>query len=58
MAIRPVGSLGVIVRAYYLGRLSQSEAEEAVERLYSVSTLFVSRTIVDLAIAQLRQAKP
>jgi predicted nucleic acid-binding protein len=58
MSIRPVGSLGVIVRACYLGRLSLSEAEEAVERLYSVSTLFVSRTIVDLAIAQLRQAKP
>jgi len=58
LGIRPVGSLGVIVRAYYQSRLSLPEAEDAIEKLHGASTLFVTRTIVDLAIAQLRQARP
>jgi hypothetical protein len=38
-----------------MGRLSLAEAERSIEALYDVSTLFVTRAIVDLAIEQLRQ---
>jgi predicted nucleic acid-binding protein len=58
IGIRPVGSLGVIVRAYYQGRVSLREAEDAIEKLYSISTLFVTRAIADLAIEQLRRPHP
>jgi predicted nucleic acid-binding protein len=54
LGIRPVGSLGVVVRAYRLGQLSLTDAEQLIESLYTISTLFVTRAIVDLAIAQLR----
>lgn len=57
LGIQPVGSLGVVVRACHQGNLSLTEAENAIERLHSTSTLFVTRAIVDLAIAQLRQTK-
>jgi predicted nucleic acid-binding protein len=53
MGFRPVGSLGVVVRAFHRRRLTLAEAESILERLYSVSSLFVTRTIVDLAIEQL-----
>jgi predicted nucleic acid-binding protein len=54
LGIRPAGSLGIIVRAYYLKRISLVEAEESLEALYAASTLFVTRAIVELAIEQLR----
>jgi hypothetical protein len=49
-----VGSLGVIAKAYRLGHVSQAEAERHMTNLYDVSSLFVTRTIVELAIEQLR----
>jgi predicted nucleic acid-binding protein len=58
MAIRPVGSLGVVVGAYHQGRISLAEAEDAIEKLYSVSTLFVTRAIADSAIEQLHLSPP
>lgn len=58
LGIQPLGSLGVVVRAFHQGNLSSRDAENAIERLHSISTLFVTRAIVDLAIAQLRQSKP
>jgi len=54
LAITPVGSLGVIVRAFRLGRVSLEEAERLLRRLRDDTTLFVTPTIVDLAIEQLR----
>ncbi|MGI9174885.1 MAG: hypothetical protein ACR2GR_06165 [Rhodothermales bacterium] len=53
--ITPVGSLGVVVRAYRTGQISVSEAERFLNDLYDSSTLFVTRTIVDLAMEQLRR---
>lgn len=53
MNIQPVGSLGLIVRAFHRGRITIDEAKQLLEQLYSVSSLFVTRTIVDLAIEQL-----
>jgi predicted nucleic acid-binding protein len=54
LGITAVGSLGVVARAFRLGQLSLADAERHLEALYSVSTLFVTRVIVDLAIEQLR----
>ncbi len=55
LGIRPVGSLGIIVRSYRLGRVSLSEAQDRIEQLHSVSTLFVTRDLIDLALAQLAE---
>lgn len=51
----PVGSVGIISKAYQAGHISSSDAEQYLGDLYDVSTLFVTRTIVELAIEQLRQ---
>jgi hypothetical protein len=48
-----VGSLGVVVKAYRLERISQSDAERYISGLYDVSSLFVTREIVEQAIEQL-----
>jgi len=48
----PVGSLGV--KAYERGKISLQDAEHYIENLYSISSLFVTRTIADLAIEKLR----
>jgi predicted nucleic acid-binding protein len=55
LGMRAVGSLGVVVGAYHKGQLSLTEAEEQLGNLYRVSSLFVTWTIVELAIEQLRQ---
>jgi predicted nucleic acid-binding protein len=52
--IIPVGSLGVIVKAYERGKISLQDAEQYIENLYSISSLFATRTIADLAIEKLR----
>lgn len=54
LALTPVGSLGIAIRAYRLGLLSLDEAEMVIADLYDVSSLFVTRTIVEMAIEQLR----
>lgn len=55
LGLTPVGSLGVVVRAYRLGHRSLDEAKRLIADLYDVSTLFVTRTIVELAIEQLHE---
>ena len=54
MNLVPVGSLGIIVKAYKQEKLAILDAERYISALYDVSSLFVTRTIVDLAIEQLR----
>jgi len=56
--VRPVGSLGVVVRAYHAGRIPLARAEDCIQRLYRVSSLFVTQAIADLAIEQLRGHAP
>ena len=51
--ITPIGSLGIIVRAYKLNCISIQEAESCMMSLYNSSTLFVTRTIIEMAIEQL-----
>lgn len=53
--ITPVGSLGVIVRAYRDDRISLEEAERYISDLDSTSSLFVTRAIVELAIGELKK---
>ncbi|MBU4273259.1 MAG: hypothetical protein KKA28_15475 [Planctomycetes bacterium] len=53
--IRPVGSLGIVVRAFHTGRISLAEAEECIHRLYHISSLFVTQAIADLAIERLHR---
>ncbi|MGE0827660.1 MAG: hypothetical protein AB7G75_30715 [Candidatus Binatia bacterium] len=55
LRLTPVGSLGVIVRAYRVGQLSLADAERHLTDLYAVSSLFVTPAIVELAIEQLRK---
>ncbi len=52
--IVPVGSLGIVVSAFKRGEISMEEAEHYIADLYDVSSLFVTRSIVELAIEQLR----
>jgi len=49
----PIGSLGIVVRAYRLGHVSLAEAEHRITELHDVSSLFVTRAIVELAIERL-----
>lgn len=53
LSLTPVGSLGVVVRAYRAGLVSLDNAERHITDLYSVSSLFITYTIVELAIEQL-----
>ncbi len=57
LGLLPVGSLGVVVRAYRQGLILLNEAERFLTELYSVSSLFVTRDIVDITIQQLRLAR-
>lgn len=52
--LTPVGSLGIVIKAYQLGRVSLAEAESHMIDLYDVSSLFVTKVIVELAIERLR----
>ncbi|RKY69208.1 MAG: hypothetical protein DRQ02_01715 [Candidatus Latescibacterota bacterium] len=53
MNLIPVGSLGVVLRAYRVGHIPLAEAERRIVELYDVSSLFVTPAIVELAIEQL-----
>ena len=55
LSLTPVGSLGIVVRAYCLGHISLAEAERHITDLYDVSSLFVTRAVVELAVEQLRK---
>lgn len=55
--LTPVGSLGIIVRAYKLKLISYDDAKHYLEALYDVSSLFVTRAIVELAIELISKPK-
>src|SRR3954465_10868328 len=54
LGLTPVGSIGIIARAHRMGRISRDAAEHHLRDLYTVSSLFVTSTIIDLAIERLR----
>jgi len=49
------GSVGIITRAYREGLINFQRAEKALSDLYNVSSLFVTKTIIDEAIEELRK---
>jgi predicted nucleic acid-binding protein len=53
LGLTPVGSLGIIARAHRMGRITREAAARHMRDLYAVSSLFVTQTIVDLAIERL-----
>jgi predicted nucleic acid-binding protein len=55
LSLIAVGSLGIIAKVYRLGQISLADAEKRMMSLYDVSSLFVTRTIVDLAIEELHK---
>ena len=57
LRLTPVGSLGVVVSAYRHDMISFAEAERYISALYETSSLFVTRTIVEMVLEQLRQTK-
>ena len=56
--VRPVGSLGVVVRAFRIGRISFAQAKECLDALNDISSLFVTRAVIDLALEQLAIIRP
>ena len=56
LSLAPVGSLGIVVRAYRVRHISLADAERYLNAFYDTSSLFVTRVIVDLAIEQLRES--
>lgn len=54
LQITPVGSLGIVIKAYKNTKITRSEAERHIIDLYEISSLFVTRTIVELVIEQMK----
>jgi predicted nucleic acid-binding protein len=54
LGLIPVGSLGIIARAHRLGLITRDAAERHLRDLYTMSSLFVTPTIVELAIERLQ----
>ena len=55
LRLTPVGSLGIVMRADRQDRITRAEAERAITALDTISSLFVTRTIVELALERLAQ---
>ena len=55
LGITPVGSLGVVVRACRTKMIAVDDAIRRIIDLHDVSSMFVTRAIVDLAIDQLEK---
>ncbi|TLD43582.1 MAG: hypothetical protein JETT_0013 [Candidatus Jettenia ecosi] len=45
LQITPIGSLGIVIKAYKNGKISLAEAERYISDLYDISSLFVTRAI-------------
>lgn len=52
--LTPVGSMGIVIRAYRDKMISFQDAKRCIRDLHSVSSLFVTSAVADLAIEQLR----
>lgn len=45
----------VIVRAYHENLINTEQSEKAFNDLYNISSLFITRAIVDIAISEIRK---
>lgn len=57
LGLTPVGSLGIVARAYHTGMIPLKEAEKFIFALQDISSLFVTRTIVELAVEGLQRSE-
>jgi predicted nucleic acid-binding protein len=57
LRIVPVGSLGVIARAFDVGLISLAEGEKRVADLYDVSSLYATRAIIDKVLERIRKRR-
>ncbi|MBD3341169.1 MAG: hypothetical protein GF353_18835 [Candidatus Lokiarchaeota archaeon] len=55
LEITAIGSLGVILRSYNNKFLNFHEAEKHILNLYEKSSLYVTKTIIDLVLEKLRK---
>jgi predicted nucleic acid-binding protein len=55
MKLVPVGSLGIVAKAYRQRKISMADAQRHILNLYEVSSLFVTKVIVEMAIEQLEK---
>lgn len=55
LKLTPVGSLGIVIRSYQTGIISLDEAERNIFDLQDISTLFVTRAVVELAVEELHR---
>ena len=58
VGVTPVGSLGVVARAYRVGHLTLPDAERHILALQHVSSLFVSEALIELVLDELRRFSP
>lgn len=57
LGLEPHGSVGLIVLAYRKGYVKFEDAEKAMNDLYEISNLFITKSIVDIGISELRKHK-
>lgn len=57
IGMEPHGSVGVIVLAYKKGYIDLKNAEKAMHDLYEISNLFITESVIDFGIAELRKYK-
>ncbi|MDZ7318242.1 MAG: hypothetical protein ONB11_03750 [candidate division KSB1 bacterium] len=57
LGITPVGSLGIIARLFKERYISLDQAKKLLLSLYQTSSVFVTKTLVDMVIEELRKLK-
>jgi len=57
LGITPVGSLGIVARLFKEQFIPLDQAEKFLLNLYQTSSLYVTKTLVDLVIEELRTVK-
>lgn len=55
LRLTPVGSLGIVIKSYRSELVTLNEAERYIFDLQDISTLFVTRAIVELAVEELHR---
>ncbi len=55
LKITPVGSIGIIMKAFVNKIISRSLAEKYISDLYNISSLFITSTIIEMVIKEIRR---
>ncbi|OGB89377.1 hypothetical protein A2625_07800 [candidate division WOR-1 bacterium RIFCSPHIGHO2_01_FULL_53_15] len=57
LGLDPHGSVGIIVLAYRKKHINYEDAEKAMHALYEISNLFITKSIINIGIAELKKHK-